>query len=202
MNSILTARLSKVVVTGSALCLIGMACAQTTPQLAKDIPSLYSFTAFDIKGKEQKLSQYKGKVSLVVNVASKCGNTPQYDGLQKLYAKYKDQGLVILGFPCNQFGGQEPGSNADILEFCTETYNVTFPMFSKLEVKGANAHPIYRHLVYSTSNHDDIEWNFGKFLVDGEGKTIARFSPKTSPDDPKLVAAIEKALAANSQQSK
>lgn len=161
--------------------------------------SMYEFTMKDIDGKDVKLDTYKGKVVMIVNTASRCGNTPQYEGLQKIYDKYKDKGFVVLGFPANNFMGQEPGSDEEIKEFCTLNYNVTFPMFSKISVKGADQHPFYSFLTHKETNpgfDGDITWNFEKFLTDRNGKIIARFTPKTKPEDPKVVEAIEKALAA------
>jgi len=136
---------------------------------------------------------------LFVNVASKCGLTPQYKGLEALYEKYKDQGFVILGFPANNFGSQEPGSNEEIKQFCTSKYDVQFPMMSKISVKGDDKHPLYKFLTEGKAGEDfagDIEWNFAKFLVDRNGNVIARFASKTTPDSPQLTAAVEKALAA------
>ncbi len=159
--------------------------------------SVYEFTMKNIDGKDVKLKNYKGKVALVVNTASKCGNTPQYEGLQNLYNKYKDQNFVVLGFPANNFNGQEPGTEKEIKEFCTLKYNVTFPMFSKLSVKGADQHPLYAYLTSKetfSGNKGDVSWNFEKFLVDRNGKVIARFAPKTKPESPEIVAAIENAL--------
>ncbi|MBX3291065.1 MAG: glutathione peroxidase [Acidobacteria bacterium] len=161
--------------------------------------SMYEFTMKDIDGKDIKLEAYKGKVVMIVNTASRCGNTPQYEGLQKIYDKYKDKGFVVLGFPANNFMGQEPGSDEEIKEFCTLNYNVTFPMFSKISVKGADQHPFYSFLTHKETNpgfDGDITWNFEKFLADKDGKIIARFTPKTKPEDEKVVEAIEKALAA------
>jgi glutathione peroxidase len=157
------------------------------------------FVVKDIDGKDVKLSDYKGKVILIVNVASKCGNTPQYKGLEKLYTTYKDKGFVILGFPANNFGSQEPGSNLQIKQFCTGKYDVTFPMMSKISVKGDDKAPLYKFLTEKETGGDfagDIEWNFTKFLVDRNGNVMARFYNKTQPDDKKVVDAIEKALAA------
>ena len=151
----------------------------------------------DIDGKDTSLGAYKGKVILVVNVASKCGLTPQYKSLEATYRKYKDQGLVIAGFPCNQFGKQEPGSNEQIKEFCSSKYDVTFPMFDKLEVNGPGRHPLYVQLAGPASPFPgDIKWNFGKFLIGRDGKIIQRFEPRTAPDAPEVVAAIEAALKA------
>jgi glutathione peroxidase len=152
----------------------------------------------NIDGKEVDLAQYKGKVILVVNVASQCGLTPQYDGLQSLYEKYKDQGFVVLGFPANEFGRQEPGTDAQIKEFCTSKYDVTFPMFSKIVVKGEGIHPLYRYLTSKDSNPQfagDIAWNFSKFLVDKNGKVVARFEPRETPESDKVSQAIETAIA-------
>ena len=157
--------------------------------------NIYEFTMDDIDGKPVKLSDYKGKVLLIVNVASKCGNTPQYKALEQMYEKYKDQGLVVMGFPANEFGGQEPGTNAEVKEFCTSTYNVKFPMFSKIVVKGEGTHPLYQWLLGQTDDHSDIDWNFAKFLVDKDGKVITRFKARTKPTDEKIVAAVESALA-------
>lgn len=157
--------------------------------------SIHEFKMKNIDGKEVDLSKFKGQVLLVVNVASKCGLTPQYEGLEAAYRKYKDKGFAVLGFPANEFGGQEPGTNAEIKEFCTGKYDVTFPMFSKIVVKGEGIHPLYQWLLQQTENKNDIEWNFAKFLVGRDGKVIARFSSRTTPADPALVAALEKALA-------
>lgn len=137
---------------------------------------------------------YGGQVLLVVNTASKCGFTPQYEGLEAMYAKYKDQGFAVLGFPSNDFMGQEPGSEEEIQEFCTLTYGVKFPMFEKVQVRGSGATPLYRDLAAATGEAPG--WNFHKYLIDREGKVVASFGSRTSPDDPKLVAEIEKLLAA------
>jgi glutathione peroxidase len=154
--------------------------------------SVHEFTLPAIDGALAPLSAYKGKVVLIVNVASKCGYTPQYAGLEKLYEKYKDHGFVILGFPANNFGAQEPGTNEEIKTFCTRNYNVTFPLYSKISVSGEDKTPLYKYLTDATSG--EIKWNFTKFLVDGDGKVIARFEPKVAPDSPELVGAVEKAL--------
>ncbi|HET9131597.1 MAG TPA: glutathione peroxidase [Terriglobia bacterium] len=147
--------------------------------------SIYHFKARAIDGKDISLGDYRGKVVLIVNVASKCGFTPQYKGLESLYEKYKDQGLVILGFPCNQFGGQEPGSEAEILSFCDLNYGVTFPLFSKIDVNGANAHPLYGYLKTAKPGilgTEAIKWNFTKFLIDKKGEPIHRYAPSDKPD--------------------
>jgi len=156
--------------------------------------NFYQFTARSLQGKEISMETYKGKVVLVVNTASKCGLTPQYEGLENLYEKYKDQGLVILGFPCNQFGKQEPGTEKEISEGCLINYGVSFPMFSKIEVNGDNVHPIYKYLKNRLPGvfGKNIKWNFAKFLIDRNGKPVKRFSPTTIPE--KLVKDIEKYL--------
>ena len=156
--------------------------------------NFYQFTARSLQGKETSMETYKGKVVLVVNTASKCGLTPQYEGLENLYERYKDQGLVILGFPCNQFGNQEPGTEKEISEGCLINYGVSFPMFSKIEVNGEDAHPIYKYLKNRLPGvfGKNIKWNFAKFLIDRNGKPVKRFSPTTIPE--KLVKDIEKYL--------
>ena len=159
--------------------------------------SIYDAPVKDIDGKDASLSPYKGQVMLVVNVASKCGNTPQYSALESAFEKYKAKGLVVLGFPCNQFMKQEPGTGAEIKEFCTSKYHVTFPMFEKIEVNGAGRAALYNDLAGPASPFPgDIKWNFTKFVVGRDGKILARFEPKTQPDAPEVTAAIEKALAA------
>jgi glutathione peroxidase len=155
------------------------------------------FTLNSLDGKPAPLAEYRGKVVLIVNVASKCGYTPQYTGLEKIYEKYKDQGFVILGFPANNFGGQEPGTNEEIKTFCSSKYQVTFPMYSKVSVKGADSTPLYQFLTDKQSNPatgGEIKWNFTKFLVDRNGKVIARFEPAITPESADVTGAIEKAL--------
>ena len=160
--------------------------------------TLYDFSAPALGGHENiTLDRYKGKVALVVNTASQCGLTPQYTGLEELHKKYHDQGLEVLGFPCNQFGGQEPGSADEIGAFCTKNYGVTFQMFDKVDVNGDNAHPLYKWLTKSAPGilgWEAIKWNFGKFLVGRDGNIIKRYAPTTSPKD--VAADIEAALAA------
>jgi len=175
--------------------LIAAAALAAAPLLAED--SVLDFKVKDIKGEDVDLSSYKGKVLLIVNVASKCGATPQYDPLQALHSKYAGKGLVVMGFPANNFGGQEPGTEAEIVEFCTSKYSVEFPMFSKVSVKGDDKAPLFDYLT-SAKNPDkqgDIGWNFEKFLIGKDGKLIRRFATKTKPDSDEVVAAIEKALA-------
>lgn len=155
-------------------------------------PYVLGYTMKDIDGHDQDLAQYKGKVVLMVNVASECGFTKQYEGLQKLYAEKKDKGLVILGFPANNFGGQEPGKDADIKQFCTSTYSVTFPMFSKISVRGKDAHPLYKQLA---ANAGEPTWNFNKYLVDKDGNVVQRYAERIKPDDAAMVGKIEELLA-------
>jgi glutathione peroxidase len=165
--------------------------------LAAQAGSIYDIPVKDIDGKPTNLSAYKGKVLLIVNVASKCGFTPQYTALEATYKKYADQGFVILGFPCNQFGGQEPGSNEEIKQFCTSKYAVTFPLFDKIEVNGANRHPLYVMLAGKDSPFPgNITWNFNKFLIGKDGQILKRFDSKVTPDSPEVIAAIQAALAA------
>jgi len=155
---------------------------------------VYEFSAATITGEERKLADYRDKVLLIVNVASKCGFTPQYTGLEKLYRDHRAAGLVVLGFPCDQFGHQEPGSEADIAEFCSLTYDVSFPMFAKIEVNGSGAHPLYQWLKSEQGGllGSAIKWNFTKFLVGRDGTVIDRFAPKDTPEklEPKVVAAL------------
>lgn len=156
------------------------------------------FKMESIDGKTIDLKDYKGKVVLMVNVASKCGLTPQYEALQTIYEKYKSQGFVILGFPANNFGAQEPGSNSEIKEFCAVNYGVSFPMFAKISVKGDDLHPLYNYLTSESLNPQfggEIKWNFTKFLINRKGKIIARFEPRTKPDDPEVIIAVERALS-------
>ena len=152
--------------------------------------TIYDFKALNNKGAEVDFADYKGKVLLIVNTASKCGFTPQYDGLEELWKKYKDQGLVVIGFPCDQFAHQEPGSDAEIAEFCRLNHGVTFPLMSKIDVNGDNAHPIFKYLKSQTSGllGRSIKWNFTKFLISRDGTRVERFAPTTEPKD------IEKAI--------
>jgi len=156
--------------------------------------SVYDFTMKTIEGKEQPLSAYKGKTLLIVNVASKCGFTPQYKGLEALYEKYKAQDLVILGFPANNFGGQEPGTEQQIQQFCSTTYGVTFPMFSKISVKGGDIHPLYKYLTESSTPPGAISWNFNKFLIDPSGRIAARWGSRAAPDSKELTEKVMEVL--------
>ncbi len=159
--------------------------------------SIYHIPVKDIDGKDTTLNAYKGKVILIVNVASKCGFTPQYTALEATYKKYSDQGFVILGFPCNQFGAQEPGNDEEIKQFCTSKYFVTFPMFDKIEVNGANRHPLYELLAGKNATFPgDIKWNFTKFLIGRDGQILNRFDSKITPDDPHVIGCIKVALDA------
>ena len=177
--------------------MIGMASAVSADDPKK--PSgVLSYQVKDIDGKPVDLSKYKGKVLLLVNTASQCGNTPQYKQLQATYKKYNEQGFEVLGFPANEFGKQEPGTDSEIKEFCSDNYKVTFPMFSKIVVKGDGMHPLYQFLTSKETNPDfagPIGWNFAKFLVNRKGEVVARFDPRVKPDDPKVIAAVEAALA-------
>lgn len=156
--------------------------------------SALDFTMKNIDGQSVPLSDYKGKVVLMVNVASRCGYTGQYEGLEALYKKYKDKGLVVMGFPANNFMGQEPGTDAEIKTFCSTKYNVTFPMFAKISVKGKDIHPLYAYLVSQSQPAGNVSWNFNKFLIDREGRIAARFDSKDKPEGEKIVAAVEKLL--------
>ena len=158
----------------------------------KFVSEVLNHTVKNIEGKDVNLADYQGKVVLVVNVASKCGLTPQYKGLEAVYEKYKDKGFVVLGFPCNQFGGQEPGSEADIQQFCSTKYNVTFPMFAKIEVNGKGTSQLYQAL--KAKFPGDIKWNFEKFLINKKGEVVKRFAPTVKPDAKEVTAAIEAEL--------
>lgn len=159
---------------------------------------IYNFSALSLDGREVSLAQYKGQVMVIVNTASKCGFTPQYAGLEELYRQYKDRGVVVLGFPCNQFGAQEPGTSADIAQFCELNYGVSFPIFAMIDVNGAAAHPLYKFLkgersgIMGALGLGAIKWNFTKFLVDREGKVVGRYAPTTTPAQ--LAPEIDKLL--------
>jgi glutathione peroxidase len=179
----------------AVLAVVGATAAETSD--TKESPVLKQ-TMETLAGEKADLAKYEGKVLLIVNVASECGATPQYEPLQELSEKYKDDGLVVLGFPCNQFGSQEPGTAKEISEFCTTNYGVTFPMFAKIDVNGEKAAPLYKFLTSEKAVPSDagpVKWNFEKFLVGRDGQVVARFRTPVQPDDPKVVAAIEKELA-------
>jgi glutathione peroxidase len=174
---------------------IGIACA--TSKAFEKANTVLDFKVRDIDGKDVDLAKFKGEVMLVVNTASKCGYTPQYKGLEALFEKYKDQGFKVLAFPANEFGRQEPGTNSEIKEFCTSNYNVSFPIFSKIVVKGQGIHPLYQFLTDKSTDPKfggEIKWNFTKFLVSRKGEVIARFEPKVTPESPELIKAVEAAL--------
>lgn len=176
---------------------VGAAALVQAPTAELKSDSVLAFKMRDIDGKTVKLKKYKGSVLLVVNTASKCGYTPQYESLQATFDKYKSKGFYVLGFPANNFGAQEPGSEAEIKEFCTTKYKVTFPMFAKISVKGDDQDPLYKFLTSKETNPQfggDITWNFNKFLIDRKGNVVARFSSKDKPDSEAVTAAIEKYL--------
>ena len=165
--------------------------------IAAHAESIYDIKLKDIDGKDTTLAAYKGKPVLIVNVASKCGYTKQYAGLETIYQKYKDKGFTVLGFPCNQFGGQEPGTNEEIKQFCSSKFNVTFPLYDKIEVNGANRHSLYVALAGKDSPFPgDIKWNFNKFLIGKDGKLLSRYDSKVTPESEQLTKDIEGALAA------
>lgn len=187
------------ILAGSFLSACSSAQAPEVPSATQEaaMKSLYEFQMNDIDGKPVKLETYQGKVLLLVNVASKCGFTPQYEGLQALYSRFKDRGFEVLGFPANNFLGQEPGTNEEIKQFCSLKYHVTFPLFEKISVKGEDQHPLYTYLTSEATNPGfagEISWNFNKFLADRTGKIVARFGSKAKPEDPEVIEAIEKAL--------
>jgi len=182
--------------TIASLFLISGCMAQNPEEVP--VKNFYAIEVNTITGETVQLEQYKGKVLLIVNTASKCGFTPQYAGLQALYDKYKEKGLVILGFPSNDFMKQEPGSNEEIAKFCEVNYGVTFPMFGKISVKGAGQHPLYSYLTSKETDPEfagNISWNFNKFLISRDGQIVNRFGSRTTPDNPELVAVLEAELA-------
>ena len=169
------------------------------PNQAQGAQAVYALVAADGDGNPAPLARFAGKVTLIVNTASRCGLTPQYEGLQKLQLKYQARGFTVLGFPSNDFFGQEPGSNRDIKLFCEKNYRVSFPLFGKDHVKGEKKQPVYRYLTEGPQQefHGEIRWNFEKFLIGRDGKVVARFSPSTSPEDPGLILKLEQSLALN-----
>ena len=176
--------------------ILAMLCALSLAQVLAQAASVYEAPLKDINGKDTSLKEFQGKVLLVVNVASKCGLTPQYKALEATQQKYKDKGFSVVGFPCNQFGSQEPGTNEEIKKFCSTKYNVSFPLFDKLDVNGPKRHALYQTLAGAGSPFPgDIKWNFGKFLLGKDGTILKRFDPRTAPDAPEVVKAIEDALA-------
>ena len=194
MKKLLLGAVALMAVSAVALFLVK---ANDAPVKKGGSKSVYEFTLKNSKGKDVKLDEFRGQVVMLVNVASKCGYTPQYDGLQKIYEQYKGRGFTILGFPANNFGAQEPGSDEEIQEFCRINYGVTFPVFSKISVKGEDKHPLYKYLTEKESNPDfagEIKWNFNKFLVGRDGRVLARFDSGDKPEDAKVTQAIEQAL--------
>jgi len=182
-------------VLGILFIAVFMGCKTTSADL--NVTNFYEIKVKDIEGNNISLSKYKGKVLLIINTASKCGFTKQYKGLEELYNKYKDKGLVVMGFPSNDFLKQEPGSNAEIQSFCTLNYGVSFPMFEKISVKGSAQHPLYGYLTSKAANPETagrISWNFNKFVISRDGKIVARFGSRTKPSEKKLVQAIENEL--------
>jgi glutathione peroxidase len=169
--------------------------AEERPLLASKTMSLYDFTMDDIDGKPINLKQYQGKVLLVVNTASLCGNTPQYTDLETLYEQYHEQGFEVLAFPANNFGQQEPGTNAEIKGFCLTKYSVSFPLFSKISVKGSDKHPLYQYLTEQSPFPGEVEWNFQKYLIDRSGNVVGRFHHRTKPLAPEVVKEVERTLA-------
>jgi len=169
--------------------------AQKRVNNMNDSTKLYSFAVKTIDGREKKLSDYRGRVLMIVNVASKCGNTPQYRELEQIYKKYKGKGFIVLGFPSNDFMGQEPGSNEEIMKFCTLNYGVSFDMFEKIVVKGKDQDPLYKYLVDETPAFGEVKWNFQKYLVDRRGNVAAVYAPRTKPDEEEIVEKIEELLS-------
>ncbi len=186
----------------SLLVSTGLLCALPAAVVARDTPapaSIHDFTMKTIEGKDLPLAEYRGKVVLIVNVASECGYTPQYKDLEALYRKYRDRGFVVLGFPANNFGGQEPGTDAEIREFCSTTYDVTFPMFSRISVAGGDQHPLYRFITSGGGNPavaGEVKWNFQKYLVGRDGRLLGKYLSRVKPLSEELVQAVENALAA------
>lgn len=187
-----TAKLLTMLLTCLSVWSTGAMCAMAVARADQSSPLTGEVKKID--GTAVDLAKYKGKVVLVVNVASRCGYTPQYTGLQKLYETYKDKGLVVLGFPANEFGGQEPGSDTDIAKFCSSKYGVTFDMFSKVVVKGPNKSPLYKSLTESATPPGEVSWNFEKFLIGRDGAIVGRYKSAVAPEDAKLTGAIETAL--------
>lgn len=190
--------MSRVLLLSAPVLLASALVAYAAEKEKPEAPAALNFTMKALDGKEVELGKYAGKVVLVVNVASKCGLTPQYKQLQELNEKYAKEGLAVLGFPCNQFRQQEPGTEAEIRQFCTDNYGVTFDLFAKVEVNGEGACPLYKYLTAletKPKGPGDISWNFEKFLIGRDGKVVARFAPTTKPDDPAVVKAIEAELA-------
>lgn len=195
MLKLLTIIVALALSLGYAVNLGSAQAGQEGPLMAAKTTSLYDFTLNDIDGKPVNLSQYKGKVLLLVNTASFCGNTPQYSDLQSMYDQYSEKGFEILAFPANNFGQQEPGSNEEIKSFCFSKYSLTFPLFSKISVKGSDKHPLYQYLTEQSPFPGEVEWNFQKYLVDRSGNIVGRFHHRTKPLAPEIVKEVERVLA-------
>ena len=186
---------TKAILLGTLFMLPIMVLAQLQEKKMATQPALYTFTMKTIDGKDKPLSDYKGKVLMIVNVASKCGYTPQYKGLEELYEKFKDRGFMILGFPANNFLSQEPGTNEEIKTFCSVNYGVTFDMFSKIDVKGTDQHPLYHYLTEESPVPGAVKWNFQKFLVDRNGNIVEKYFSSTKPTDNEVIGKIETLLS-------
>lgn len=196
MKIFLTTASLVTLMSGLLLAVPNMQAEQEGLLMAAKTAHLYDFTMDDIDGKPVNLSQYKGKALLVVNTASFCGNTPQYTDLEALYEQYHDKGFEILAFPANNFGQQEPGTNAEIKGFCLTKYSVSFPLFSKISVKGSDKHPLYQYLTEKSPFPGEVEWNFQKYLVDRNGNIVARFPHRMKPSAPEVAKEVERVLAA------
>lgn len=196
MKTLLTATLIVTLTGGLMMAAPDAPAGQKGQLMAAKTAGVYDFTLNDIDGKPVNLGQYKGKVLLVVNTASFCGNTPQYTDLESLYEQYRDKGFEVLAFPANNFGQQEPGTNAEIKGFCLTKYSVSFPLFSKISVKGDDKHPLYRYLTEQSPFPGEVEWNFQKYLVDRSGHVVARFPHRMKPSSPEIVKEVEQALTA------
>jgi glutathione peroxidase len=187
-------RIALVLGLGLALSVKTVQANQEGHLMASRAASVYDFTMDDIDGKPVNLGQYKGKVLLLVNTASLCGNTPQYADLETMYEHYRDKGFEILAFPANNFGQQEPGTNAEIKGFCLTKYSVSFPLFSKISVKGSDKHPLYQYLTEQSPFPGEVEWNFQKYLIDRSGTVVGRFHHRTKPSAPEVVVEVERVL--------
>ncbi len=193
MKSIVILGIFAVVFVGVAFVLV-QKWQHSTPIAGVSEKTIYEFVVKDIAGQDIAMSKFKGKVILVVNTASNCGFTSQYEGLEQLQKKYQSEGFSVIGFPANDFMGQEPGSNAEIAQFCKTKFKVSFPMMEKISVKGSETHPLYKFLIKSSGEAKDVEWNFAKFLVNKDGVVVARFAPKTSPQSVEVISTLEKLL--------
>lgn len=196
MNTFIGAASLMTLMGGLLLAIPNVQAGQEGLLMAAKATSFYDFTMNDIDGKPVSLGQYKGKALLVVNTASFCGNTPQYTDLEAMYEQYRDKGSEILAFPANNFGQQEPGTNSEIKGFCLTKYSVSFPLFSKISVKGSDKHPLYQYLTEKSPFPGEVEWNFQKYLVDRSGNIVARFPHRMKPSSPEIIKEVERVLAA------